>query len=126
MRRFIKLAYPELSFCGHQLSERKFFNRIETENIVIFDVWNVLVYIALESCHILDFFETLILFPNISKSKNFLSQLDEDQLQYYQKMCLDFCMDNVYMHTLWNYVKEKNKVIYIYIIMLLFRMDLSI
>lgn len=114
MRRFIKLAYPELSFCGHQLSERKFFNRIETENIVIFDVWNVLVYIALESCHILDFFETLILFPNISKSKNFLSQLDEDQLQYYQKMCLDFCMDNVYMHTLWNYVKEKNKVIYIY------------
>ena len=106
MRRFVKLTYPESSFGVHQLSERKFFNRIETENIVIFDVWNVLVYMALESRHILDFFETLILFPNISKSKNFLSLLDEDQLQYYQKMCLDFCMDNVYMHTLWNYVKE--------------------
>jgi len=111
--RLNRLRYPE-SDADLQIKGEKIAEQISRSEIIVFDIWNVLVYAALGKEQLLSLLETILDFPGISGNKNFAEALSENQLKRLEEISMDFCIDNEYMHHMWEYACSLQKKVYLY------------
>lgn len=105
--------YPESSH-RQKISRQRLIDAIKDKNIVIFDLWNVLVCSALDAGHLHALFETVTGSHGITGYAGYCSAQNMGMNRHMEEIILDFCMDNQYMHSAWNHAKGMGKKVYLY------------
>jgi len=108
-----KQMYPE-SVAKRQIAESILIEKMEEANIIIFDLWDVLVCPVLNQRYIWTLLETAVGCLGISGYSDPISRLDQNQKEWLERIVADFCLDNEYMHRVWNSAKEKGKPVFLY------------
>lgn len=112
-KNFAKQIHPE-SCEKRQVSEKELQERFENADVIVFDLWNVLVYPALDVRQLLALFETVMDCPGISGYIDFNLLTDQGQCDCLEEIGMDFCLDNEYMHNIWNCAQAMGKRVYLY------------
>lgn len=117
-KRLERQIYPE-SVRKRQISRQEMTDAIKDKNIVIFDLWNVLVCPVLDAAKLSALFETVTGCPGISGYTDFNSEKDNsaqepEMRSRIEEIFMDFCMDNEYMHHIWDEAKDMGKRVYLY------------
>lgn len=107
-----KQIYPESSV-NWQIPEVDLLKKIEKADLIIFDIWNVLVCPGLSSRHLLALLETIINCPGFSTYSDSAFGTKEGCEDSLKKIALDFCLDNEYMHHMWNCARGMGKKIFL-------------
>lgn len=105
--------YPESSRRQKNLGYG-LIDAIQDKNIIIFDLWNVLVCSALDTAHLHVLFETVTGSPGITGYSDFCFDQNTEMYRHMEEIILDFSMDNKYMHSIWNQAKGMGKKVYLY------------
>lgn len=112
-KRARRLTWPE-SCEKRQITERELSERIAEADVIVFDVWNILVYSALDSRQLLALFETVTGVCGVSEYLESDALTEEDQRSCLEEISMDFCLDNKYMHHIWDRAKAMGKSVYLY------------
>lgn len=108
-----KIHYPESS-SALQVSGSLIRKRIKSADIIIFDIWNVLIYFALDFRQMQFWMEAVAEYPGFSECEDIFTALDDERLQYLEGVYIDFCLDNMYMHYILDYARQAGKRVYVY------------
>lgn len=111
--RINRQLYPES--CGkRQISDNMLWRHINKAGIVIFDLWYVLIYPALSDKQMISLLEAKVEHPGLSVDlKNIFLESKKMQKNLIN-IYMDFCLDNDYMHVIWNRTQEMGKKTYVY------------
>lgn len=108
-----KKKIPE-ALMDSQLTEEDILGKIKECEIVLFDAFSVLFYLALDEKQLLSLYEVIGEYPGISDYIDDINDLNTNQKKFLEEIWFDFCLDNKFMHKIWNKAKEMNKQVYIY------------
>lgn len=114
-KKFEKQIQPESSV-NRQISKQDLLKKIKNADIIIFDLWNVLIYFTLETRQLVALLEVMSGHPGIFVATDFKLLVDSNtELQkYLEEICTDFCLDNEYMHGIWDCAKLMGKNVFLY------------
>lgn len=106
-------VYPESSR-GGQIPEPELTDAVKRSGTVVFDLWNVLVCPVLEGRYLSALVETVAGCPGMSGHTDLYSVREEPMRSRIEETAMDFCLDNEYMHAVWNAAKDMGKDVYLY------------
>ncbi|MDE5716622.1 MAG: hypothetical protein K2I53_03205, partial [Lachnospiraceae bacterium] len=114
-KKFERQIYPE-SCLNQQVSKYNLLKKIKNSKIIIFDLWNVLLYSSLETWQYAALLEVMSGRPGISKCADIKRLLDGDEVlqKCLEEICIDFCLNNEYMHDIWECANIMGKSVFLY------------
>lgn len=111
-KKAMKLKYPE-SAVNQQIPEQILIERIERADVIVFDLWGVLVCPLLGFRQLLALFETEIGCPEISRYIDLNSIANKEQRKCLEEIGRDFCLNNEYMHCIWDRAEQMGKKVFL-------------
>lgn len=112
-KKMEKQIYPE-SKVNAQITESVLLEKMEKTDFIIFDLWDVLVCPVLDRRHIWALFETMIGSPGISDYSDSAILENRERRNCLKNIVADFCLDNTYMHRIWNCAKSMGKQVFLH------------
>lgn len=111
-KRAMKLKYPE-SADNQQIQEQILIERIKKVDVIIFDLWGVLVCPLLGTRQLFALFETVMGPKETFKYIDLRSVINKEQQKCLEEISRDFCLNNEYMHYIWNRAKLMGKKVFL-------------